>query len=493
VPRVSESALRALRALALAASAGFGALYVAVAVSRMRYPFELEWMEGGMLDHVGRVLRGLPIYARPSLDFVSYLYPPLYYVAAAGVSWLLGPGFFPLRLLSFASSIAVASLLFGMARRETGDLVAAVAAAGLYVALFDRSGGWFDLARLDSFYMALLLAGAAVLQRAATSPAAAAAGIPFAAAFLTKQSALVVFAPVAVWAVLADRRRGAWFAAMAVGAAGAAVLLLQLETQGWFGYYCFTLPAHHPRVPGGALAFWTSDMAPLAPACLLAAAGVWLVSRRPGGAGRFFVPSLAAGLLASSWSVRSMVGAETNNLLPAFAAIALLAAIGAHAAARRGPAPGAVAWLAIVVQLALLVYAPGHDIPTRADRAAGERLVARLAALPGEVFVPHHGYLAVLAGKRSFAHTLAIDNVLLDDPGPVREELAREMTRALAEHRFSAVLLESDGRYAKTILRDYEVEERLFADPSVFWPVTGGRLRPEFLCVPRLPSGVKGE
>jgi hypothetical protein len=59
------------------------------------------------------------------------------------------------------------------------------------------------------------------------------------------------------------------------------------------------------------------------------------------------------------------------------------------------------------------------------------------------------------------------------------------MLRALAEHRFTAVLLESDGRYGEAILARYEAAEPAFESPDVFWPVTGGRLRPEMLCFPK--------
>ena len=53
------------------------AMYLVVAVVRIRYPFELQWMEGGSVDHVRRVLHGQSIYQAPSVDFVSFAYPPL--------------------------------------------------------------------------------------------------------------------------------------------------------------------------------------------------------------------------------------------------------------------------------------------------------------------------------------------------------------------------------------------------------------------------------
>src|SRR6266550_3782673 len=41
--------------------------YVAVAIARLTYPFDLDWMEGGSVDHVRRILTGQPIYVAPTL------------------------------------------------------------------------------------------------------------------------------------------------------------------------------------------------------------------------------------------------------------------------------------------------------------------------------------------------------------------------------------------------------------------------------------------
>jgi Dolichyl-phosphate-mannose-protein mannosyltransferase len=485
---------RSTAALLLGAGFAFVLAYLFVAVSRMRYPFELEWMEGGMVDHVRRVLAGLPIYAKPSIDFVSFLYPPLYYEAAAVFARVFGPGFFPLRLLSFLSSVGVFALLYAIVRRESGAWFPGAVAVSLFAATYDRVGGWFDIARLDSFYLLLLLTSVYALRFAASPVAAAVAGLSLGAAFLTKQSALVVALPLVVCATLADIRRAPWFAAAAGLVMGGGILWLDRSTGRWFHYYCIDLPSRHPRVDGGWADFLTADLLPALPVATLAAIYYAVTRvRAEGGASRFFYPFLAAGMLGSSWAVRNMVGAEVNNLLPAFAAVAILAALGLHELLTRASAAATSSWklvaigaqVALLAQLAYLGYDPRKHIPSAADRAAGDQLVARLATIPGEIFVPHHGYLARLAGKRDYAHTLAMDNVFLDDEGDYRRDLEAEMLRALGEKRFSAVLLESDGRYAPEISTGYEAKEKLFDRTDVFWPVTGGRLRPEVLCVPK--------
>ena len=73
----------------------------------------------------------------------------------------------------------------------------------------------------------------------------------------------------------------------------------------------------------------------------------------------------------------------------------------------------------------------------------------------GEVFIPHHGYLARRAGKRPQAHTLGMDNLFLDDQGPARMELGKEMLLALREQHFAAVIVESDQRFLRAIRMGY--------------------------------------
>ncbi|MBA3503924.1 MAG: hypothetical protein H0T65_26425, partial [Deltaproteobacteria bacterium] len=41
---------------------------------RVGYPYDLEWMEGGMLHHALRIKNGEGIYVPPSIDFIPYLY-----------------------------------------------------------------------------------------------------------------------------------------------------------------------------------------------------------------------------------------------------------------------------------------------------------------------------------------------------------------------------------------------------------------------------------
>ncbi|MGZ3453482.1 MAG: hypothetical protein ACXVEF_28010, partial [Polyangiales bacterium] len=63
-----------MRALLAGVSVAFLVMFVVVAVIRSRYPYELEWMEGAMVDHVDRILQGKRLYVQPSIDFVPFIY-----------------------------------------------------------------------------------------------------------------------------------------------------------------------------------------------------------------------------------------------------------------------------------------------------------------------------------------------------------------------------------------------------------------------------------
>ena len=59
--------------------------YLYVALSRLSFPFALEWIEPASYSSVERVCQ--PLYAPPSYEFTALIYTPLYFYLSAAVTW----------------------------------------------------------------------------------------------------------------------------------------------------------------------------------------------------------------------------------------------------------------------------------------------------------------------------------------------------------------------------------------------------------------------
>lgn len=229
-----------LRKSLLGLAVAYAVVLAAVVARRIAFPFEIEWMEGGMLTHAVRLRLGQPIYAPPNADFVAFFYTPLYSAVLAGLATLGVPlGFALGRAVSALATLATMGLLYAIATREAGRTWG-VFAACFYAAFFRFAGAFYDVARPDALAMALALGsaavGAAAYRTRALGPAAI-AGLLIVAAFFTKQTTAVFAPPIAL--ALATRRwsAGAVFAATAGAAGTLGVWLVNRATAGWFWFY----------------------------------------------------------------------------------------------------------------------------------------------------------------------------------------------------------------------------------------------------------------
>lgn len=469
----------------LAALAALAVLVWAVlAALRVPWPFELEWQEGGMLAHAGRVLAGERLYAEPSLEFMAFPYPPLYAWTSAAAAAVVGEGFLALRLVSALSTLALLALVAAYTARETGRRWTGLVAAGVYAAGFRYAGAWFDVARVDALALALATAALYVARFRPRARGAAAAGVLAALAFLAKQTTLGITAPLALALLGRGVRPALAFSAALAGVAGSAVLALHSASDGWSTFYAFGLLRGHGTYAPKVLGFWTEDVVLLAPAALAALAGRAPRAVRPR---RPFLLWPVLGMLGVAWVGRAHQGGYDNTLLPALLAAALLAGRASGSAAERGGAVARGVFALLVVQLALLAYDPRAHVPSRADAEAAERVIVELAAVEGEVFAPHQGYLAERAGKGWSVHAMAVVD-LLESRG--NEKAARRfvgrLERALADRRFAVLLMGEPWEHLDALHHHYRLERRLFPpDDGRMVPVTGAPVRPELWYVPR--------
>ena len=185
-----------LKYIALGGAIFYLVVYILIALSRMTYPYQLEWMEGGAVDHVRRILTGHQLYGKPSLSFTTFIYTPLYFYVSAIVTTFIGIGFAPLRCVSFASSLGCFIIIFLFVKRETRCIICSMLSVGFFAATFHMSGAWFDIARVDSLFLLLLLVSIYVFRGHTSDKTLCFAGILIGLSFLTKQTALVIALPL---------------------------------------------------------------------------------------------------------------------------------------------------------------------------------------------------------------------------------------------------------------------------------------------------------
>lgn len=483
---------RRVAALAAIAVVALGTLPLArlavIVLQRVAYPFELEWMEGSMVDHVGRVLRGEPIYVAPSLAFAPYLYTPLFYYVSAGVALVTGLSPFPLRLVSVTASLVCFGLLYVLARRETGSRAAGVLAAGLFAATYRLGGAWFDLARVDMLFLALLLGAATLIRSRDAAGALVGAGVLIVLAFLTKQVALVMAAPLVGWVLVRDWRRGMLLAATVAAGTIGSVLILDVVHDGWFRFYTFTVPGGHATEWPFLRRFWTDDLWRLVWPMSTVALGTSLAAanrlRRDRSWDRLFLPAALAGTIVGSWMGRLHSGGFENVVIPAYATLSLAFAVGLTRLVRTSARPlitGALAASLLLVQFRLLHYDARPLVPTVDDVRAGFVLIDELRGVEGDVWLFDHGYLPSLAGRPVQAPSAALWDILRADTGVVGERLRHEIDLALESGRFHVIIIDSFREFPADLWSRYWEDAPVFAHADHFWPVTGFRKRPEFV------------
>ncbi len=435
-------------------------LFLIAAIPRLRYPFPLEELEAPMLLAAERIAHGLPLYGPPDFHFIPYMYAPGYYYVSGWLLHWLPQGFFTLRLLSLVSTCLSFALIAAMvllevpkpdgAARRPLRYGAALAAAGAYAAAYPWTRWWFDLGRVDSFYLCLfllaLLGTRLTLHR--LSPLIAALLWLF--AFLAKQTIL----PVGLAVLCSDWKRPrhalAGVASLLVLAA-ASVLLLNHATGGWFRFYVFSVPrANANLLLRPAVFYWPSViLAPYGVAVLIILLA--LVLTRPRWSDpRTRLYALAAGSsLGLCWFLQAHGGATSNTPMPAYAVIVLvfgisLARLDSFFAGRGQSAARILLLAAAALPLVCWSYRPGDIVPSQGLIDAHMRRVAWIRGFPGDVYVPEHPFEAIAAGKPWRPDAAALHDALAALPADDRKALIGRIQRTIDDSQhMDAILLEN--------------------------------------------------
>lgn len=496
--------------VALLVSIALAGVYAYVAISRITYPYILEFTEDSLLMQALRVASGQPAFVPPSASYVPQSYMPLFTWLGGQLFKLTGPGLAPLRLLSTVATVATAILIGWITKRESRSWVLALVGASLYLSGYRIVGGWTELARVDSLMVLLLTAGTATaLYWWQTQAGLLMSGILLALALLTKQQAVAIGLVMAGFLLVTVGRRAWWFVASYVLVAGIPTLVLQIRSQGWFLTYmgnAFASPLDWRRIPLTLGVEFFGAMGVLTALFLMTLTLAFRLHGRRVFAHQPWLLFVGTALLISV-AGRTSVGGDRNNLMPAYAFLCLAPALFWQVIPSVRPGTARVygmVLLALLAQFALTAWNPiygwiGHQrmdsfVPDPELRAAGDRFIERIAAISGPVWVMVHPYYALQAGKDPGVHLLPLWHARDRGEAPLPADLVRRL-----EGRYYAAIISDGSQYFETdpqlttlLETHYQLSERLDQSEAPA-TINGFLVRPRAIYVPRRGPLAPGE
>jgi len=499
-----DRSVRLARQLVLVLSLLWLVVLMVVFSLRIGFPLELEWMEGGSLQHALRLQRGDVVYGPPSEEFVPFLYTPLYPTVLAILGYVLPLGYTLGRAVSVLAFVAICGGLWRAVGREGRPRGHQAAAVGLFCAGYIFSFRWLDVARPDTLFVALLLWGLVLLRGSKGSHRqAVAAGVLVALAFWTKQTAAVFVVASALGALLVAPRQ-LWSYALAIAVVdGGGVLLGSALTDGWLWTYIYELhqshPFNHERFATKTWGMFTHAapfLVVLVVGLVARVLGPWLrMARRlrrresasrelEGDRGLAYWAVMALTSLVASALAYSTLWAEPNAFIPGVCFGALFVAVALPVGGwGELAALGLVAAQLVFAALVEPMYHPiqtrglrglaasyrwqdlARTIPTAQQRKRAAELRGSLESAQGEVFALYRPWWSVIAGGNGHVGSMGIHDVDADD----RRRLRRAVRADIKRVRYKCVWLEGEPpSWLRDVLaRGYRLERRLHAEERV--------------------------
>lgn len=496
-------------------STSFILCYFYVIFKRLFYPFELEWLEGYFLAGITQIVNNQNIYVPPNTEFIPLLYPPFYYLLTGALAKILGVNFWSARLVSVFSSFISGFLVYQFTRRETRSAFCAFFTLGLFFASYQITGSWYDVARVDSLFMALSLSGIYLLRYYTKSHK----GIFFAAmllslAFFTKQAAIFFIIGCSVYLWFTQKEKFFIFTIMSSLFIVGGILLLNYVTDGWYWFHTFKVPLQHyscgkqeyhlslaeiyrqytslaQRDYGSIkklIDFFKKDLLGNIPFLLFFIFG-WLLHEMKSFGKQctsfFWVLILIAAFIASI-SMRCKFGGYVNTLIPSISVSLILFGISAShiLKVKNLSILGFLLYLAILLQFIMMSYNPFKQIPTAKDYQAGSNLIKVVSSFRGDVYMPFHSYYSIMAGKKMYAHKMPIEDIYIGFP----HLLPQDLFKKIEQNEFSAIIYDweidpnTKNPLEQSIIRHYTKSKQIpFEDENTFLPLSGLKVKPRLI------------
>ncbi len=446
------------------------ALFLYVALSRMFYPYEIEFEEGDLFLASLRVLDGKTLYPSPDVDpsFVPVLYVPMYYWVNALAMLVLGKKLWVMRLVSTLCACGIAALTAAVAKRYGAKKSHAAAAGLLFLCFFSASGYWYDLARVDMVFMLFAL-GAFYILSAEKSGIwrLILGGALLVAATYTKQLGIFFAGAASVYLMTRNFKRGFIFGSICLATIILIGLAYHFKTDGQFTFFTLAMGSAHEIS-------WQRFFNPWPwfkcswPLILVCAA---TFSAKNGGGVSKSLPWLLylAACMPAALLPWAKVGYNFNDFIPLFSGLCVLAA----------PADKSFVRLLMIFQAAILIFNPAGQIPGKAMQENGARLIQSLSEDEGKTYLLDHSYYSWLAGKPTYPKGMFIAEAQKADRQPPAKLV--EMIDNTEFDRIIVDLTPPFDLFSSRIMRRYKVTSQLPSPPKT---LTGAVIYPIFIMTP---------
>ena len=416
-------------------------------------------------------------------------------------------------MLSLMSLLGILAFLFLIPGKEGGTRRTGFLTAGLFIALYEVNGTWYDIGRNDMLSYFLILGGCFSLAYGTNRTRAMVySACFFFLGFLTKQSTALFIAGATLYLFMQNRRHGILYAVVLAPLLFGVFCAMMYATDGWYLQYTILNPLQHAAKRPHFLSEMRQDLFHELP-FFFVMLGAFCLKRlfsftreKPFAIWEYtLVPAALCYVL-----VRPLAGAERNEIIPlTLWGCILLGLFFVHVSlpANRGAKNSnlLVAYGLIIFQLLLLLYNPNQHIPAPGSREKGFELMTRIKNIPGEVYIPYHSAYGIQAGKQMVFNGGAFWCVIMT--GRERYRPA-DLIDKIEKKYFSAIILDGTGYYillkekrsldnsrqlfflgdelSQAIWKNYEVSETIsYSSMDQFRTITGYRTRPERILRPR--------
>ncbi len=433
---------------------------------RLLYPYEVSWMEGSMLDQILRLLQGKSLYTVPTLEYVPWLYQPFYYYIAAGVAKLTGLTFVNVRIISVLSTIVSALLIGYVVHKETNkNKFFAIIGVGLFLVAYGKVGYSFESARVDSLFLVLLLIGCVVTLYAKSKSAVFFGALILTLSYFTKQSSVFFFPGIAFLMAFRNRKYAIAFTLSLVFFILCGTILFHIITNGWYEYYTLYIPSAKRKtfqLLSGVSDFFSYVtlrcwLVTIILFILSVISGIFTRTKSYAVSNRSIHDYLFLAALLTAFVGLGNEGGGKNVLMPVAAFTGISLPLIADSMIKRSKKEfSTILYLGLIlIQFMMLIsnpYAFPQNIPTKNDELRQEAFLDSIRVLPGELWIPYHGYMPHSAGKETFAELRAYGDVLLMNDS-TSHHLKYSLDSTLRAHRFTRIFDDQRDTFPGYILK----------------------------------------